>query len=80
MDNTTEIIPKIQGMIYLTNYSTNKDVEVESITGPAIYQVPTFKIGKTDQKTFLNNVATTKSPFVEFISNHFFNNANISNC
>lgn len=37
----------------------------------AVIKMPTFKINKSNQYDFINDVLNTNSPFVEFVSNHF---------
>ncbi len=65
---------KINGVLYLAdNNQTN--LRVTSVVAEkhnGIIKIPTFKVNKTDQTEFIEQVKTTKSPFVEFVAKNYF--------
>ncbi len=69
-DNVT-IIPKNSGMLYLKDYRFTNKVKILTVTNDPI-KVPTFIVNETNQTDFFNEIATTKSFFVEIIAKHVF--------
>ncbi|MBW3057926.1 M60 family metallopeptidase [Spiroplasma poulsonii] len=61
------------GVLYLADNNLT-DLQVTSVTvenSNAVIKMPTFKINKSNQYDFINDVLNTNSPFIEFVSNHF---------
>lgn len=64
------------GVLYISdtvNVLKRSDLEVIEVTSNnnKIEKIPTFKINKTSKEEFINQIRTTNSPFVEFVSEHF---------
>ena len=61
------------GVLYLADNNLT-DLQVTNVTAEdfnTVVKVPTFKVNKTDQNDFINDVLSTNSPFVEFVSKHY---------
>ncbi|PQP78134.1 hypothetical protein C6B38_07990 [Spiroplasma sp. ChiS] len=61
-------------MLYIVdnNQTSLKILNITSNNPWGIIKVPTFKINETNENEFIRLVQTTDSPFVEFISKHYF--------
>lgn len=70
----TLITPHKSGMLYIAdnNQTSLKILNITSNNPWGIIKVPTFKINETNENEFIRLVQTTDSPFVEFISKHYF--------
>lgn len=69
-DNLT-ITPKNSGMVYLKDYHFTNSFKIMTISNNPI-KVPTFIIDETNQTDFFNEIATTKSFFIEVVAKHVF--------
>ncbi|WP_338964392.1 MULTISPECIES: M60 family metallopeptidase [unclassified Spiroplasma] len=61
------------GVLYV-NDSNQTNLRVTNITTQNqndIIKIPTFKLNKSNQNNFINDVLKTNSPLVEFVSDHF---------
>ncbi|AOX43518.1 hypothetical protein S100390_v1c01750 [Spiroplasma sp. NBRC 100390] len=71
---TSIVIPEYSGVLYIED-NNQTDLEVIDIVtddSEEFIKIPTFKINETDQTEFITQIKTTKSPFVEFVSKHYF--------
>ncbi|MBE4703955.1 M60 family metallopeptidase [Spiroplasma platyhelix] len=69
--NLTVFQPKQDGMLYISNQSTDIDIKVmiNVING---ITVPTFTLDETTSEEFNQLINTTTSPFVELVGKNFF--------
>ncbi|WP_424527266.1 hypothetical protein [Spiroplasma endosymbiont of Glossina fuscipes fuscipes] len=74
--NSQEIsfIAKKSGVLYVAdNNQTNLQiVNVAGDNPEDVIKIPTFKVNETNEKEFEKETKTTNSPFVEFVSKHYF--------
>ena len=74
--NSQEIsfIAKNSGVLYVAdNNQTNLQiVNVAGDNPEDVIKIPTFKVNETNEKEFEKETKTTNSPFVEFVSKHYF--------
>ena len=71
LGNQVTITPQNSGMLYLKDYRFTQQVKILTISNDPI-KVPPFIVNQTHQDAFFKEIATTKSFFVEIISQHVF--------